>query len=145
RALVTLACSAPACGQGRAARGRANQESVMRNMWRFRTSHIIALVAGLVVLTCLAPSGEGQQVLQRAGPRGNPQDKSRTHEQVDADDHGVSEIALERTRCFGTCPAYSVVIKADGTFTYTGKDFVTRKGEHAGTVSQHDLRNLSQF
>jgi hypothetical protein len=36
---------------------------------------------------------------------------------------------LERTVCFGFCPAYTVTIAADGTVTYVGKDFVRVHGK----------------
>ena len=37
---------------------------------------------------------------------------------------GPVEITLERTVCFGTCPAYTVTIQGDGTVTYEGRQFV---------------------
>lgn len=46
----------------------------------------------------------------------------------------ISRIGLERTGCFGTCPSYTVVIHADGSFVYTGERYVERLGEHTGTV-----------
>jgi hypothetical protein len=36
-------------------------------------------------------------------------------------DHGITEIGIERTPCLGTCPIYTLVVKNDGTFRYTGR------------------------
>jgi hypothetical protein len=76
--------------------------------------------------------------------RGGP-DESRSHEQVDAQDHGVTEIGLERTPCYGTCPVYTVIIESDGTFRYKGEKYVERKGEFTGKVSRYQFNQLAQF
>jgi hypothetical protein len=34
------------------------------------------------------------------------------------------EVSMERTTCFGTCPAYTVVVRGDGKITYTGHHYV---------------------
>jgi len=72
-------------------------------------------------------------------------DASRSYEEIEANDHGISEIGIERTRCYGTCPAYSVIINQDGTFKYTGYFHVDRMGIFSGTVSKWELRNLFSF
>jgi hypothetical protein len=59
--------------------------------------------------------------------------------------HGVDEVGLERSRCLATCPAYTVVIKSDGTFRYTGEYGVERLGEHTGTVDVGQLNQLMSF
>jgi len=59
-------------------------------------------------------------------------------------DHGIMEIGLRRTACLGKCPVYSVVIKSDGTFRYTGKQHVQRKGKHSGKVSLWSLDKLAE-
>jgi hypothetical protein len=41
---------------------------------------------------------------------------------------GQTAISLTRTACFGNCPAYTVLIYADGRTEYTGKAFVKVKG-----------------
>ncbi len=60
-------------------------------------------------------------------------------------DHGVTEIHLERTRCYGTCPVYSVTIKNDGSFVYHGKAHVDHIGEYRGTVSKWAFNQLASF
>ena len=59
--------------------------------------------------------------------------------------HDITEIGLERTRCFAGCPAYTVIISADGSFRYTGEYGVERVGEYTGTVSEGRLRQVLDF
>jgi hypothetical protein len=51
-------------------------------------------------------------------------------------------IILERTVCFGTCPAYRLTISADGKVVFEGKEFVRVKGIAEDKVSQIQLRQL---
>jgi hypothetical protein len=44
----------------------------------------------------------------------------------------ITEITLERTACFGTCPMYKLTLMRDGTATYTGRRFVERVGTYKG-------------
>ena len=51
-------------------------------------------------------------------------------------------IRLERTRCFGECPAYSVTIDAGGNVTFDGKDFVRVTGRRTARVAISTVRAL---
>jgi hypothetical protein len=51
-------------------------------------------------------------------------------------------ITLERTTCFGTCPAYTLRIFDDGKVLYEGKEFVKRKGKAEGQISKTELAAL---
>jgi hypothetical protein len=63
----------------------------------------------------------------------------------DADLKAVT-IHLERTACFGSCPAYAVTIHGDGRVVYAGKDHVKVKGERVGRVDPATIRTLvSEF
>lgn len=55
----------------------------------------------------------------------------------------ITEISLERTPCFGSCPVDKVVLRADGTAAYTGTRFVERLGEFRGTLSTRDFQRLA--
>jgi hypothetical protein len=55
---------------------------------------------------------------------------------------GEVEIELERTECFGTCPAYSLRLSGDGTVSYTGKSYVRMKGEHTARFDPDRLLPL---
>ena len=50
--------------------------------------------------------------------------------------------SLERTPCFGKCPAYTVTIMADGTARYTGRSNAPREGEFTGTVDKATMQAL---
>lgn len=51
-------------------------------------------------------------------------------------------IALNRTRCFGTCPAYTVVIHGDGSVDFNGKAFVMIVGNHHAKISTEAVHDL---
>jgi len=44
----------------------------------------------------------------------------------------ITEITLERTTCFGTCPSYKVTLRRDGEITYEGRRFVEMMGTYQG-------------
>ena len=71
----------------------------------------------------------GGHVRTIAVPEKNLSGRSETPEW-----EGISEISLERTGCFGSCPIYKAVLRKDGTVIYIGKDFVTRKGLWKGKL-----------
>ena len=60
-------------------------------------------------------------------------------------DPGISEIHLERTACYGTCPVYSVVLKNDGSVVYEGKSHVKMTGTHSGTVNLWGFNKLTEL
>lgn len=66
-------------------------------------------------------------------------------ERFDAPRHGVTEIGLERTLCLGTCPAYVVILRSDGTFTYTGEEHAKRQGKHTGKISEWSFNQLAEY
>jgi hypothetical protein len=53
-------------------------------------------------------------------------------------------IALTRTACFGTCPAYRVEIHGDGAVLYEGKNWVALTGSHHGSVSKRHRRRAGR-
>jgi hypothetical protein len=63
----------------------------------------------------------------------------------DRSQHGLDEIGLERSQCLVACPAYTVIMSADGTFRYTGVADVERVGEYTGTVEVGQLNQLMSF
>ncbi len=50
------------------------------------------------------------------------------------DAEGISEITLERERCYGSCPVYKVILRRDGSATYIGKENAPRIGEYKSQV-----------
>lgn len=103
-------------------------------------------VAIFLFVVLLAFGGEiSDWHFKHAGTKfGDPQ-KSRTNNEVGSTNHGISEIGIERTRCYGACPAYTFIVKSDGTFRYKGIEYVERKGEFIGTVPVGDFHALANF
>lgn len=62
------------------------------------------------------------------------------------DDLKTLTIQLERTACYGTCPAYSVTIHGDGRVEYNGKSHVRETGVHEGQIATDKIKALvSEF
>ena len=57
----------------------------------------------------------------------------------------ISEVRLERTRCLASCPAYTVTLRTDGSFSYTGTYNVPHMGQHTGKVDAGQLRQLLRY
>ena len=55
----------------------------------------------------------------------------------------ITEVTLERTACFGSCPAYKVTLRRDGTIIYEGKRFVQMMGTYQGQAYGFD--RLAEF
>ncbi|HEY1629737.1 MAG TPA: DUF6438 domain-containing protein [Rhizomicrobium sp.] len=51
-------------------------------------------------------------------------------------------IEFVRTPCYGSCPAYSVVVSGDGTVRYQGDYCVIAKGARVAHLPQKDVRAL---
>jgi hypothetical protein len=128
-----------------AAKYRAN---VMRRQLKHaeNTTMKTFLVAVILTGSLLALGGEISDI-HRKQVRDSPIDsrKSRSHDEVNSTDHGITEVGIERTACFGTCPIYTLIIKSDGTFRYKGVEYVERKGEFTGTLPVEYFHRLAQF
>lgn len=53
-------------------------------------------------------------------------------------------ITIQRTACFGTCPDYEVILRGDGTVTYTGRQHVRVSGSHAWKIDPAAVRALAR-
>lgn len=53
-------------------------------------------------------------------------------------------ISLQRTVCFGFCPAYTIRISGDGAVTYNGERFVNVTGERTSTIPRANVERLLQ-
>jgi hypothetical protein len=51
-------------------------------------------------------------------------------------------VELSRSACLGSCPSYTVEIKADGTVSWTGKSFVAAIGSRESTIDTESARRL---
>ena len=57
---------------------------------------------------------------------------------------GPIEITLERTMCFGTCPAYRVSVRDDGTVTYEGREHTKVSGQATWKIDPAAVRALAK-
>jgi hypothetical protein len=55
----------------------------------------------------------------------------------------ITEVTLERTACYGSCPIYKVTLRRDGTISYKGEEFVELKGAYEGKV--YGFERLAQL
>ena len=53
-------------------------------------------------------------------------------------------ITIERTMCYGTCPAYSVTMREDGTVTYSGQQHTRVGGDRTWTIDPAAVRALAK-
>jgi hypothetical protein len=57
----------------------------------------------------------------------------------------VTEISLQRTPCFGSCPVDKVVLHSNGSAEYTGTRFVELLGTYTGRISAEDFKRLAKM
>jgi hypothetical protein len=79
-------------------------------------------------------SGNTDSGAQHIGLLGGPQSKP-----------GISEIHLERTACYGTCPVYKVVLRNNGSLEYEGIQNVKRIGKYRGKINLWGFNKLAQL
>jgi ankyrin repeat protein len=72
-----------------------------------------------------------------------PEDLPKTHQEFPrlASPAGVI-MTLSRTACLGTCPAYRVEIRGDGTVLYHGESFVVVEGDHRDHISEAQVEEI---
>jgi hypothetical protein len=51
-------------------------------------------------------------------------------------------VHLERTRCYGDCPAYKLTVYGDGRVEYDGEDHVKVKGKKEALIELADIRRI---
>jgi hypothetical protein len=52
-------------------------------------------------------------------------------------------ISLERTPCYGNCPAYVVTLYGDGSVRFTGRDHSATQGDASGHVEPDSVRAIN--
>lgn len=57
-------------------------------------------------------------------------------------DYKNAVITLERSVCYGRCPAYKLKIEGNGTVTYEGLKFVGVTGVKTSTIASADFKQL---
>ncbi len=51
-------------------------------------------------------------------------------------------ITLERTVCYGSCPAYKLSIDFNGNVGFNGGNFTKKRGKAAGKISQNQIKDM---
>jgi hypothetical protein len=106
----------------------------------------ILMIAALGAASLLASGGEISSLHRQHTSRASGAwQKSRSHDEVASTNHGITEIGIERTPCFGTCPSYTFIVKSDGTFRYKGERHAERQGEFTGRIAVWQFHQLAQF
>jgi hypothetical protein len=62
-----------------------------------------------------------------------------------SEDHGITEIGIERTPCYGKCATYTFIVKSDGTVRYNGEAHVDRIGRSTGKIPTWEFHWLANF
>ena len=57
----------------------------------------------------------------------------------------VMEIEIKHTPCFGNCPVYAAVFKADGSVRYEGELYVEHKGVRTGKLPKEKFDEVAKF
>lgn len=108
------------------------------------------LLLSFILLSCASSFLQAGEIadLHRKWVRpkeGDPSPQQARFEALQSPTHGVTEIGLERAICFGSCPAYSVIFRTDGSVRYVGIENVTHKGERTGRISDWEFHRLAEF
>jgi hypothetical protein len=59
--------------------------------------------------------------------------------------HGITQVGVARSPCFGVCPVYDAVLHSTGLVEYSGRMYVPRVGNHRGQVNLYEFQRLAQF
>ncbi|MEZ5015969.1 MAG: DUF6438 domain-containing protein [Flavipsychrobacter sp.] len=54
----------------------------------------------------------------------------------------ITSVTMERTSCFGRCPAYKTEIFSDGTVKYTSRSFTKYEGVYTSTIKTKEVSKL---
>ena len=85
---------------------------------------------------------EGKAIPAIVSERINERESPQRHVPLPQGPLDQVQIALERTGCYGTCPAYSVTVRGNGRATYIGHAFVDVTGKHEYEVPRDDVAHL---
>ena len=102
---------------------------------------------GLAALIVLAAAtwviAQQQPTKQQSTPGASAQ--TETADDDPAAIGSITEITFERTRCFGTCPAYKLTLRSDGSAEYEGIAFVDREGRSTAKDMGHFFERMAQL
>lgn len=101
----------------------------------------------LIAFPLVAHCGDLQKEFDAAHPKSPPiSAKSRTHSEANARQQEITEVGMERSGgLFVQGSVYTVIIKSDGSFSYTGDKNSRHPGSHTGHIATRDLPSLFQY
>ena len=105
-------------------------------------------IAIFLTLPLAARAGELEVEFVEAHPKawGSISKASRGFEEANTQEREISEVGLERIAGYcGDCPVYTVIIKADGSFIYTGGKNSKHPGTNTGHLATKDVAPLFQY
>lgn len=88
-----------------------------------------------------APPGPGQEFAAQA--RGTPSSHGHDECRIDPAKTDITEIAIERTACYGPCPIYWLRLHADGSAEMFGRAHVPHLGKHRGRLDPRVFQDLA--
>lgn len=74
-----------------------------------------------------------------------PQQDTSKLKKYDLSSHGISQIGLQKTACYGRCPSFTVIINKDGSVYYSGQSNVEKVGEFTGQLPVYLLNDLFAY
>jgi len=94
----------------------------------------------LLNLLCFSHAGDIQTLFQQQLTNSDERNKATISNNFE--NTGIDTIGIERTTCYGTCPAYSFIVNANGSFKYIGETHVEHVGEYTGTIATYRLTKV---
>src|SRR5215472_10601354 len=88
--------------------------------WRIALMHMKTLVATVLVSVCFCAFGAEIAVWGEIGqayskmPHPNVDLTNRAPAAITLTNHGITQIGIERSACYGTCPVYTLLLNRDG-------------------------------
>lgn len=117
---------------------------------RLATRFLYALALLTLGCSSLPPNAPGPSqpdALQREFTASHPAATGSEYVPCDTpygDHTGVSEIAIERTPCYGFCSTYTLRLFSDGRVEYTGQASVKHVGTRRGKLDEYFFRRLAR-
>lgn len=68
---------------------------------------------------------------------------SQSLDSLRSDSINIEQVTLERTRCRGKCPVFTISFFSNGKVEYLGKQNVERLGSHSGFIIPSNFKRLA--
>ncbi len=97
-----------------------------------------------MVVQRLFRAGAACSVVLIAAMSARPADQPTDLNSLSETDLKTLTIRMERTECYGTCPAYTVTIHGDGRMEYQGKGHVKQSGTQEARLELDTIKALAK-